>query len=189
MGFDVSTPELRDLHPPNSLPLAAENMDISKQQLADLKEEIDAVSLKIDEEKAKWETAASDDKAEYYKDSIKVLNSRWEVLNADRSRLHAALAPAPGKPRRSRPAPPALYVCTPLPPCCLAAAPPLLGGHHCCVVCHPCVHAGTDLRAVSACALVAPLALHTPPSPSARSLFVFLHAVVGGPVHVLCRHD
>ena len=86
---------------------AAENMDISKQQLADLKEEINAVSLKIDEEKAELKNLASDDKA-YYKDSIKVLNSRLEVLIADRSRLLAALspsAPALGEPRRSLPTP------------------------------------------------------------------------------------
>jgi hypothetical protein len=171
-------------------------MDISKQQLDKLNVEIDAISLKIDEEKAKWETAASDDKAEYYKDSIKVLNSRWEVLNADRSRLHAALpppalAPAPGKPRRSHPTPPALYVCTPLPPCSATAPPrgPVAWWTSAVLCVARRVHAGTDLHAVSACALVAPLALHTPPSPSARSLSVCLHTMVGALVRSLVRHD
>ena len=56
-----------------------------------------------------------------------------------------------------------------------STAPPLLcpscwlGGHHCCVVCHPSC-AGTDARAVAACALVAPPRLaHAPPA--LRSIF------------------
>ena len=81
-------------------------MDLSKQQLDKLNVEIDAVSLKIDEEKAELKNLASDDKA-YYKDSIKVLNSRLEVLIADRSRLLAALLPPPSPPPQVSPAVPA----------------------------------------------------------------------------------
>ena len=81
-------------------------MDIYKQQLDKLNGEIDAISLKIDEEKAELKTASPDDKT-FYKDSINVLNSRLEGRSVDRSRLLAPppnSAPAPGKPAVPAPA-------------------------------------------------------------------------------------
>ena len=83
------------------------------QQLKDLKDEIDAITLLIASEKTELKSAAEADKADL-RTSIERLNSRLEARSADRSLLLAALvaAPAPGK----KP-PLALYV-SPHPPVC-----------------------------------------------------------------------
>ena len=62
-------------------------MDINvQQQLNKLNEEIDAVNVKIDEEKAKWENATAEDKA-FYTQSIQDLKDEKKALVASRDRL------------------------------------------------------------------------------------------------------
>ena len=100
-------------------------MDINTR-LDRLDGEIAELSKEIREEKTKLETAEGD-RASDLRDSIKVLNSRLEVLIADRSHLLRSSAPAPGK----KP-PLTLYVSpTPLhahalPFCVCSATPPPL---------------------------------------------------------------
>ena len=71
-----------------------------EKQLAELKGEIDAVTAKIDAEKAEWKKANAEDKPVYQK-SIDVLNSRLEGLISHRRELSlasiAAQVPPPGK--------------------------------------------------------------------------------------------
>ena len=70
-------------------------MDINTR-LDRLDGEIAELSKEIREEKTKLETAEGD-RAFDLRDSIKVLNSRLEVLIADRSHLLRSSAPVPGK--------------------------------------------------------------------------------------------
>ena len=67
-------------------------------QLKMLKDEIDAVTKKIDEEKEEWKTATPEKAAVYLK-SIDVLNEALKGLRASRDRIidAATAAPAPGK--------------------------------------------------------------------------------------------
>ena len=67
------------------------------QQLKDLKDEIDAITLLIASEKAKWESAADPDTKAILLASIADLKAEKAVLIADRSLLLAALVAAPGK--------------------------------------------------------------------------------------------
>ena len=64
-------------------------MDINVQQLLNkLNGEIDAVNVKIDEEKAKWENATAEDKA-FYAHSIQDLKDVLKTLMTTRDRLIA----------------------------------------------------------------------------------------------------
>ena len=80
------------------------------QQLKDLKDEIDAITLLIASKEAKWESAADPDTKAILLASIADLKAEKAARSADRSLLLAALvaAPAPGKnpPSPSTPAPP-----------------------------------------------------------------------------------
>ena len=80
------------------------------QQLKDLKDEIDAITLLIASKEAKWESAADPDTKAVLLASIERLNDEKAARSADRSLLLAALvaAPAPGKkpPLARQPHPP-----------------------------------------------------------------------------------
>jgi len=64
-------------------------MDINvQQQLNKLNEEVDAVNIKIDEEKAEWKKATAEDKT-FYAQSIRRLEEKEKALIASRDKLFA----------------------------------------------------------------------------------------------------
>ena len=64
-------------------------MDINVQQINKLNGEIDAVNIKIDEEKAKWENATTAEDKAFYAQSILRLEEKEKALIASRDRLIA----------------------------------------------------------------------------------------------------
>ena len=65
-------------------------MDINvQQQLKDLKGEIDAVNIKINEEKAEWKKATTAEDKTFYAQSIRILEEKEKALMTTRDRLIA----------------------------------------------------------------------------------------------------
>jgi hypothetical protein len=64
-------------------------MDINVQLLNKLNEEIDAVNIKIDEEKAEWKKATIAEDKTFYSQSIQRLGDEKKALVASRDKLFA----------------------------------------------------------------------------------------------------